>query len=53
MITKDDIRFAIKYTKENPKEAGKIIAQAVVLTASAMTIGILAVKGATVLVAKK
>lgn len=53
MITMSDIKFFIQYTKENPKEAKKVIAQAVVLTATAMTVGILAVKGATTLVKQK
>ena len=47
MITKEDVKFFIKYTKEHPKEAIKTIAQATLMTAGAMTIGILAIKGAT------
>ena len=53
MITIKDVKFAVKYAKDNPKEAKKVIAQAVVLTSAAMVVGVLAVKGATVLVGQK
>ena len=45
----NDIKFAIQYAKDNPKEAAKLVAQATVITVSAGVIMVLAVKGATVL----
>ena len=47
MITLKDVKFFVKFCKENPKEATKTIAQATLMVTGAMTVGILAVKGAT------
>lgn len=49
MIKFDDVKFFVKYTKENPKEAFNVIAQAIVLTSGAMIVGVLITKGATAL----
>ena len=47
MITRKDVKAAIQYCKDQPKEAAKLIVMSAALTAGAMVVGILTVKGAT------
>lgn len=47
MKFKEDAMFVVKFCIENPKEATKIIAQAVLVTGVVILVGVLAVKGAT------
>ncbi len=46
-MIKEDVKFFVKFCKENPKEAAITIAKATLMVTGAMTIGILTIKGTT------
>lgn len=49
----NDVKFLIQYAKAEPEDFKKTMVQATVLVSSAMLVGVLAIKGATLIVGKK